>query len=285
MDGSVMLIVYKNDSANAYGHEEPKYSSSIDCKLLSGRANGQATLSKKNGSSTSSDSPHFSVNVHCTNLPSLGHSSGKMSLVNPRQHFLYALGPKSSSKETLSSTSTSASIKEHSDYGTFWMDMKKATSASSASSDSDGGAAVPSDDALLATTNAEGSDGAAESDGGSGETLRAVHAAFMLFAFVIIFPLGAVLLRYLFSGVKVHGSLQTIGVIFTVVGGGLGIALSFDLSGENHDNVWYGVVAAVVFVTVVGLLGWKAWKSRNDGKGIDANGVGMMALGDAEATK
>lgn len=104
--------------------------------------------------------------------------------------------------------------------------MTKATSASSASPNSDGGAAVPSGDALLVTTNAEGSDGTAESDGGSGETLRAVHAAFMLFAFVIIFPLGAVLLRYLSSGVKVHGTLQTIGVVFTVVGGGLGIALS-----------------------------------------------------------
>jgi heme/copper-type cytochrome/quinol oxidase subunit 2 len=61
--------------------------------------------------------------------------------------------------------------------------------------------------------------------------------------------------------------------------------LGFDLSGENHDNVWYGVVAAVVFVAVVGLLGWKAWKGRRSGKRNDSNGVGMMALGDAEAKK
>lgn len=80
---------------------------------------------------------------------------------------------------------------------------------------------------------------------------------------------------------KIHRVLGPAILILGLVNGFLG----FDLSGENHDNVWYGVVAAVVFVTVVGLLGWKAWKSRNDGKDIDANGVGMMALGDAEATK
>jgi hypothetical protein len=47
----------------------------------------------------------------------------------------------------------------------------------------------------------------------------------MIVAFLVIFPLGAILLRFLES-VKIHGIVQGVGVLAAVVGVGIGIYLS-----------------------------------------------------------
>jgi hypothetical protein len=113
------------------------------------------------------------------------------------------------------STSKSAGIKRHDAYGNFWMDMTKATSTETDT------ATIPSGVALSTTYNA-GADGAAESDG---DKVGPAHAAIMLATFAIIFPLGAVLLRFLES-VKIHGIVQSAGVLAALGGVGLGIYLS-----------------------------------------------------------
>lgn len=101
--------------------------------------------------------------------------------------------------------------------------MVNATSASSTSS-SGKQVGVPSGAALTETTNA--------GTGGDNGTMSTVHGVLMLLAFVILFPLGAILLRWLKNGVRAHWIVQSVALVLVVVGGGLGIALS-----EMSDDV------------------------------------------------
>jgi hypothetical protein len=90
--------------------------------------------------------------------------------------------------------------------------------------------------AVLSTTNNAGGDEKAESDG---DKVGPAHAVIMIVAFLVIFPLGAVLLRFLES-VKIHGIVQSVGVITTVVGVGLGIYLS---TMYNHVSLLFAHMA------------------------------------------
>jgi hypothetical protein len=59
------------------------------------------------------------------------------------------------------------------------------------------------------------------------KTMVAVHGAMMAFAFVILFPLGAALLRLLKtrSVVNIHAGIQVTSLIITLVAFGIGIWL------------------------------------------------------------
>ncbi|EUC43521.1 iron reductase domain protein, partial [Bipolaris oryzae ATCC 44560] len=254
MAGSVMLIVYKNESVNgitlstrlATGESQPHYSSQIDCKLLSGAVDKdvQSSTMKDRGSSSSSSSSSsefFSTNIHCTNLQSLGQHEGTLSFTNQQQNFIYALGPLASSSNPLLSNSPSTNLHQHSSTGNFWVDIVNATSAS-LTSPSGSQVGVPSGAALLAAQNTG-------TDSGS-DAMSAVHATFMLLAFVIIFPLGAVLLRWARNGVRVHWIVQSAGLVLTIVGGCLGIALSE----KNDDKSSYSNAHQILGLIVFGVV-------------------------------
>lgn len=187
------------------GHVEPSYSKSVDCKIING-TNYEYRISG------TSKTRYYSANVHCTNITALGNGEGMLDVTSAHQPFLYAFGP--TNKPILSEDKT-AGLRRHEIYGDFWMDMTKATST-----DADDGA-VPSGNALLTATNS-GSDQGAERDS---DKVGPAHAVPMLLAFVVIFPLGAVILRFLES-VKFHGIVQGVGVLASVVGVGTGIYLS-----------------------------------------------------------
>lgn len=187
------------------GHVEPSFSESIDCALVEGTG-------YHNKVDDTSNTRYYSANIHCKNVTALGNGDGKLDFTNTKQPFLCAWGP---TDGAIMSTSKSAGIKRHDAYGNFWMDMTKATSTETDT------ATIPSDVALSTTYNA-GADGAAESDG---DKVGPAHAAIMLATFAIIFPLGAVILRFLES-VKIHGIVQSVGVLAALAGVGLGIYLS-----------------------------------------------------------
>lgn len=187
------------------GHSEPSFSSDIDCVLQSSTAHNNTIVQI-------GDTRYYSVGLHCKNITVLGKGDGKLDINNAKQSFLYAWGP---TDDSISSASKSASIKRHIAYGNFWMDMTAATSPDPEHS------TIPTGTALLSTKNA-GTDGEAESDG---DKVGPAHAAIMLAAYVLIFPLGAILLRFLES-VKSHYIVQTVGLFVTIIGVGVGIYLS-----------------------------------------------------------
>jgi hypothetical protein len=195
------------------GQVEPSFSDSVDCTLVDGTA-------YNNGIVEASSTRYYAANVHCKNVTSLGKNEGKLDLTKARQQFLYAWGP---TDKSLSTTQKNAGVRRHDAYGTFWMDMTKATSA-------EADAAVPSGAALSNTTNA-GANGAATDDG---NMMATAHAVLMCGTFGLIFPLGAVLLRLL-ENVKVHGIVQGVGVLAALMGSGLGFYL-----GTMYNSVSYG---------------------------------------------
>lgn len=194
---------------------------------------------------------YYSVSVHCRNITAFGEGYGKLNLANAKQQFLYAWGPKD---RHISSASKSANIKRHSAYGKFWMDMTKATSTDPED------VMIPTGASVLRTQNA-GADGLAQSDG---DKVGPAHAALTLAAFAIIFPLGAVLLRFLES-VKLHYIFQTIGVLTAVLGTGVGIYLS---SMYNH----------VSHLPIIWLLLTPGRKSQNISSGHQVFGIILLVL-------
>jgi hypothetical protein len=195
------------------GHSEPSFSREIDCVLQSNTASEDTVVRM-------GKMRYFSVGVHCKNITAFSEGDGKLDFANTKQLFLYAWGP---SDGSFSSASKSVSIKRHAAYGNFWMDMTKATLSNSAE------ATIPTGASLLSTQNAD-SDGLAESDG---DKIGPAHAAIMLAAFVIMFPLGAILLRFLES-VKAHYIIQTMGTFATIVGVGVGIYSSTMYNRVSH---------------------------------------------------
>ena len=51
--------------------------------------------------------------------------------------------------------------------------------------------------------------------------------------------------------------------------------LGYRLS-DHHNNIWLGIVVAVVVVITVGLLGWKHLKRRKEDKGGEAFNMAPM---------
>lgn len=142
-----------------------------------------------------------------------------MDTTSTTQPFIFALGPTGSA---ISSDSTSESIRQHSIYNSFTLDMQQASfsgsdtpvlspSSGAASSGSGGG-------------SSSSSPGTAMSSDGS-NTYNMVHGIFMSIAFVILFPLGVLVLR-LGHSVIGHGIIQALAYCFVIVGLGTGIYLS-----------------------------------------------------------
>ncbi|OSS53340.1 hypothetical protein B5807_01832 [Epicoccum nigrum] len=237
MDGSVMFILYENaDKLNATlstrlsdGHNEPSYSKNVECELEA--TEGHNSIVQKD------NSRYYSVNIYCRNLTAHGKGDGKLDFSNTKQPFVYAWGP---ADGALLSASKSASIKRHVAYGNFWIDLTKAASPNLESN------ITLTGNSLLITQNA-GSDGQAESDG---DKVGPAHAAIMLAAFVVIFPLGAVLLRFLES-VKTHSIVQTIGLLATVFGVGVGLYLSRMYNHSKNVSSGHQVFGLILLILLL----------------------------------
>lgn len=163
----------------------------------------------------------FSVNARYKNSSSWMHNHIHMS--SSKQPFIFALGPKLHGKTGGSSTAT---IQRHVVYGRFTMDMTQAVSSSTPQANGDNGAWISS--------------GASSAYGVSNDfdVGSAIHAVVMCLAFVIVFPLGALLLRFI--SVRVHWVVQSSATILVIVGLGTGIyisaeynAVSFPVESQN----------------------------------------------------
>lgn len=154
----------------------------------------------------------FVVNATCQNCTSL-FDDGSHSNRTARP-FIFALGPQIEGPQ---SGSPQAMMQRHELYGSFTMDISRAVSDV---------ASVPLLDTLGTsyTTHASSSAENVNRDHDWGAT---IHALVMSFAFMLVFPLGALLLRFL-NSVKIHAWAQTLAVLLVVVGLGSGIYISLE---------------------------------------------------------
>jgi hypothetical protein len=139
-------------------------------------------------------------------------SLGSMSTTSTSQPFIFALGPTGTS---ISSDSTSQNIGYHSLYNGFSLDMTQASFSGSQSP-------ALSSGSNAASSGTSSSSGATASGGGGSDLYNRVHGIFMAIAFVILFPLGVLVLR-LGHSVIGHGIVQATAYCFVIVGLGTGI--------------------------------------------------------------
>lgn len=216
MAGALMIVVYGSENGQnvtvsprlASGHSEPVYTPDISIQTLpgTGLVNGSAA---------------YLFNGKCTNCRSWkpsgkgGEGDGKnntLDIKSTEQSFLHATGPLG--RSAVQSDAKDAPLKMHYSYGTFTLDMVRATGA--------GGVPVISPNG----TN-PGRVGTTQRLQVEGKTNRAgsAHAVIMVFVFVGLLPFGTLVLR-LGNWVRWHAINQGLGGLLVIIGFGLGADIS-----------------------------------------------------------
>ncbi|KAK6005245.1 hypothetical protein QM012_008024 [Aureobasidium pullulans] len=223
MKNSLMFIGYPSSNGTGLtlsprlstGHSQPQYTNSKDVQVRSSSiTNGTYEL--------------MGVCYNCSTW-----SLGTMDTTSSSQPFIFALGP---TGQTISSDSTSQNIAYHTLYNSFSMDMTQAAFT---------GSNTP---ALNSGGNSGSSNSGSSSGGSKGASenvYNRVHGIFMAIAFVILFPLGVLVLR-LGHSVIGHGIVQATAYCFVIVGLGTGIYLS-PRFGYGAYNTPHQIIGLVVF--------------------------------------
>lgn len=202
-------------------HEEPKFTHAVGVKVLQG---------------TFVDNETYNVNAQCTRCRSWPLASGHKGTIDTKstaQPMIYAIGDKSAFFQT---DSQEAIIREHMAYGKFNIDLKAAT----------GDAGVPSNTATEA--------GVTHGEESSQRSLATVfHGLFMAACFVVLFPLGALLIKLPFRlAFWLHLLWQCCTVIGVLIGFCLGIYVSIKEQKHPHLNSAHqGLGIAITLLVLV----------------------------------
>lgn len=234
MSNANVFMIYQDGRGNvtlsprhARGEVMPEFDSAIDAQLLSGSGVSNGIMR---------------ANIRCGNCSNW--QGGNMDFTASSGGFIYARlsGP------SLDSTDVEEGIRIHSMYGEFSWSFTSAV----------GGASInPFEDTTL-TANTTISPPA--SGGGSNINAAAVlwcHGIFASAAFVLLFPLGGILIRVgNFPGlIWVHAGLQIFAWLLFVTAFGLGLyyGIKGDYMMEAHPIIGIVLVAMLLFQP---LLGW-----------------------------
>ncbi|KAI7228196.1 hypothetical protein KC330_g8030 [Hortaea werneckii] len=230
MKDSLMLIAYPSSNGTGMtlsprlgkGHTEPEYTDEVSCEMIYNN-----DLPGANTVVESTDT--LKVDAVCRNATSW--STGKLDYKSSSQDamtpFIFAVGPgehghagPGSGHLGLKSNSKSAGLERHEYYGHFNLDLSEAVSESTSK------AGVPrpnsEDDNDLYISVHAGGNGRVTSDG---DPAPIIHGFIMCLTFVIIFPLGALILRLL-ERVILHAAVQFIGMILVTAATAGGIVVS-----------------------------------------------------------
>ena len=205
MSDSLIFVAYPSaDRTNVTlsprlgeGHIMPEHTSDVKVEILG----GSGIINNV-----------FSVNAMCTGCRSWGSDS--LDLESKSQSMIWAIGPAWS----LASDDLNAPIRQHQIQGRFSLDVVAAT----------GTAGVP----ILGQSNDSTSDDS-DGDDGSGPGPRGwrapgkvvAHALLMIASFLILYPLGYLVLR-VFQKVEAHAGIQTLASLLVIISVGLGISIS-----------------------------------------------------------
>ncbi|KAK5690631.1 hypothetical protein LTR97_012187 [Elasticomyces elasticus] len=229
MADSLMLVSYKSANGTGVttsarmgtGHSEPEVLRNTEAhvELIWNDAYAPFcnTASHKSGGIMIS----HGVCRGCGNVSSLDYT-------NKAQPFIFAVGP----KEDLQDDSVEAPVRRHVYYGRFTMDMTLATTPLDFLEGADygrvpapnvqGPAGLQSDTNFQSNHTSPVVDGHVDSD-----PTPIVHGVMMGVAFIVIFPLGSILLR-LTNSVRWHWVVQSVGVLCVIIGFGTGVSVSYE---------------------------------------------------------
>ena len=225
MSNANMFLMYSSADGNnitlsartTTGHNMPTHDDTARYTLLdgSGISNGKMT-----------------ANVRCDNCDKW--STGSMNLKGGSSDWMYAYLPGS----PINSDDTNAMIQQHAQKSSFQWDLSKATGGSEPN---------PFTAAASTTTNSSSSNASGWQKLSTDEqdTYRSAHGALAAVAFLVIFPLGAMLVRLAnFSGLAwTHGGLQVFGLVLFVAAAGLGIYMA---DGENYLSEPHAIIGLLL---------------------------------------
>ncbi|KAK4075380.1 uncharacterized protein Triagg1_4501 [Trichoderma aggressivum f. europaeum] len=269
MPGALFLILYrsKNNHDNvtfsprlAYGNYEPKYYPDLKFDVL-------------DGTGVQDDFMTFNAvcHEHCRSWPAGGTSKGYIDVSSPNQQAIYALG----GKESFSDDEVDANLKMHSEHGTFTIDMKR----------TQGRADLP---VLTKDSVAEGTT-LNSSSTGNFDWKAAAHAAFMVFSFMLLIPIGTILIR-IEKLAKFHKFNQTFALCLVLAGFAFGILTSFNYQRSRgfhslHQVLGFIVILLLFVQLAAGILHHLKWRKTKQpttfGKVHLWNGRIVMILGAA----
>ncbi len=241
MDDSFMLVVYGSSNGKDVtisprvamnGNSEPSFYPSITCEMSNNTGFG--------GANTIGNSVMVAEGI-CHNVNSWG--KGQLDLQSTAQPFIFAVGPTGS----LDSDSMTAPMQRHSMYGRFSVNMKDAVTKQSVS--------VPQPNAGNTYTTA----GSTQADDVKSDFdyAPAIHGVVMCLAFIILFPLGILLLRVLES-VRWHWICQSLALILVVLSSGGGVYISMEFNRSRNFNTAHQVLGILLFLALLAqlALGW-----------------------------
>ncbi|KAL9098571.1 MAG: hypothetical protein Q9163_005797 [Psora crenata] len=243
MAGANIFVIYASASGTnvtlsprlGRGQVEPLFDAAAQVSLLegSGIADGKMT-----------------ANVRCAQCNQW--DGGRMDFTSSTTRWIWAV----KDGAPLRDDSQSADIHRHDDNDEFTLDLTRARGGNSLNpfvavvatpSDTVTSAAPGTTGGYIPT--ASGSEG-----GGSSRTIHratVAHGTIMSLAFVIIYPLGAIMIRLLSfkSLVSVHASIQLFAYIMVLAGMGLGIYIAIEP--DNEVNKYHPVIGLVAVCLLV----------------------------------
>ncbi|TKA22608.1 hypothetical protein B0A50_08297 [Salinomyces thailandicus] len=288
MQGALMLIAYPSSNGTGMtlsprlgiGNTEPEHTKDIKCELIWEDELVKANI-VANGVGANKNTKMMTVDAVCRDATTW--KTGKLnydysndasddapSYSKTTTPFIYALGPSlhggpGGHHTGLQSNSPAAGLERHSYYGHFTLDLSQATANTSSAGIPRGN--NPYDNRLYV------SEYAANAATGPGKTdhypAPYIHGVIMCLCFVIIFPLGALLLRLL-PRVLPHTILQTIGFILVTMATAGGIVISRLYVRSKNFTSGHQVLGILIFIALIfqlglGILHHRSFKKHKQG--------------------
>lgn len=243
MEDNLMFILHEADNKGAVtvsprvamdGNSEPTYYPAIQCEQLEGGSSGR----KADGSR---DVSTMSVDAVCHNATSW--DGGSLDLSSSSQEWMFAFGP----DDKLHSTSMSAPLIRHETYGNFQMDMTQATTGGSGTVPSTNGAG-----GKYVSANTSAADGTTS----DGDYASIVHGVVMCVAYILLYPLGALLLRLAKRmPVRLHWICQSIASLLVLVGFGLAVVASGEYNRSRNYDDPHQIIGIILLAAAIVQLG------------------------------
>ncbi|OAL26718.1 hypothetical protein AYO22_04071 [Fonsecaea multimorphosa] len=221
MHDALMFIIYPSADGDdvtlsvrtTSGHDTPEPASGVNATVLSSEV--------ENGKMTATIQWHQS---------SSSHKFNKVDVTDTKQPWIWAVGP----SKQVRSNSINADINQHSHYGVFFVDMTATQNAVST---------VPK----ISGTSSVSAEGQPEYY----HALVYSHAILLGGAFVIVFPVGVLGLRWRWTiAFKVHWILQ----LFATVGAYLGLAAAVFMSINGIEYAAFNQTHQILGICVVAVL-------------------------------
>jgi hypothetical protein len=233
MNGALVLMMYADSTGEnvtmsprlSYDTTEPVYAPNIDIETLPGTGLINDTT--------------YIFNGRCGNCRTW--DIGSIDVRSEQQHMIYATGEIG----WLRTDDVQYSLRRHSSYGDFTMDMVRATGPGQVP------IITPSPNVTLSGT-AQGL-----SEVGDKDVVAMLHAVLMVLCFVGLFPFGVLIIR-LGTWVRWHWINNSIALLFFVLGSGLGFKISTSYNRSKKFNTAHQVIGILllIFVLVQFLLGF-----------------------------